>query len=50
MEGIHAGWSWSGCAVGAGASLLEGGWEAAAGGWFGVAILGGVGCVVGGIQ
>jgi len=49
MENIHAGWSWGGCAVGAGSAIMAGGWEAAAGGWIGVAISGGVGCVFGGL-
>ncbi len=49
MENTQAGWSWGGGAVGAGSAIMAGGWEAAAAGWIGVAILGGVGCVFGGL-
>ncbi|MCD6090347.1 MAG: hypothetical protein J7J72_02490 [Bacteroidales bacterium] len=51
MESIQGGWSWERCAVGAGTSVLAGGWvAAAAGGWLGVGILAGIGCVVQGMD
>jgi hypothetical protein len=47
MENVEGGWSWESCAVGAGLFLAHGGWvAAAAGGWIGVGLLAGAGCVV----
>ncbi len=46
MENLEGGWSWGACGAGAGGALVIAGWQAAAvGGWIGVGICAGLGCV-----